>query len=123
MKKKIVALLIATVHKQSLAALAVATVSGGGVGFFTMLLGLSPEVWAFATFGAAYAYMLRKDAPRNRLLTMFFSIIIAVFGSDAAASYIANAHDVRSVFLTPLIALLIAASFPWMFEKYVTKKP
>jgi hypothetical protein len=123
MKKKIATLLIAFIHNQSLAAIAAkATIGSAGVSVFAAIIGLSPEIWACATFGAAYAYMIRKDAPRNRLFNMIFSILIAVFGSDVSASYIANNHDIQSVFLTPLIALLIAAAFPWLFEKYIVKK-
>jgi phosphate/sulfate permease len=122
MKKRIAAVMLAAVHNHSVAALATATSAGVSVGIFTTLLGLRPEIWACATFGAAYAYMLRKDAPRNRLLNMVFSIVIAVFGSDAAAEYLVNTHKIDSIFLTPLIALLIAAAFPWLFEKYVVKR-
>jgi hypothetical protein len=123
MKKKIVGLLIAFIHNQSLAATVVkSAAASGGVSIFTAIIGLSPEIWACATFGAAYAYMVRKDVPRNRLANMILSIFIAVFGSDVSASYISNSHDVNSVFLTPLLALVIAAAFPWVFEKYIVKR-
>jgi phosphate/sulfate permease len=35
---------------------------------------------------------------------------------------LANSHKVESVFLTPLIALVFAAAFPWLFEKYIVKR-
>jgi hypothetical protein len=118
-KKNLLALLIAVIHNQSLAATVITTAS---VTVTAALMGLSPWVWGCATFGAGYAYMLRKDAPRSRLIHMVVSIVIAVFGSDAAASYLVNAHKIQSVFLNPLLALLIAAAFPWLFEKYITKR-
>ena len=122
MKKRLAAVAFALAHNNSIAALGTAASAGASVGFFTMLMGLRPEIWACATFGAAYAYMLRKDAPRNRIFNMIFSIFIAVFGSDVAASYLTNSHKIEGVFLTPLIALLIAAAFPWLFEKYIVKR-
>jgi hypothetical protein len=122
MKRKIAAIAFALAHNHSIAALVTAGTASASVGFFTMLMGLRPEIWACATFGAAYAYMLRKDAPRNRIFNMIFSIFIAVFGSDVAAAYLVKNHEVEGIFLTPLIALLIAAVFPWLFEKYIVNR-
>lgn len=122
MKKRIAGALAFIGHSHTFAAVQNATVAGGSVGVLTALAGLRPEIWACATFGAAYAYMLRKDAPRSRLVHMAISILIAVFASDTAAAYLTSAHKIQGVFLTPLLALLIAAAFPWLFEKYVVKR-
>jgi hypothetical protein len=118
MKKKTLGLLIAFLHNQSFAATVVTTAS---VSATAALIGLSPWIWGCATFGAGYAYMMRKDAPRSRLINMVFSIALAVFSSDAVASYLSVNHDVKSVFLSPLVAMIIAAAFPWFVEKYFGK--
>lgn len=122
MKKSVAGFVAVLWHNHVFAAAATATASSVTAHFLTSLLGLRPEIWACATFGAAYAYMLRKDAPRNRIFNVIFSIFIGVFGSDAAASYLTNAHKIESVFLTPLLALIVAAAFPWLFEKYIVKR-
>ena len=117
MKKKLFTLLIALMHNQAFATV-VTTIT---VSTTAALMGLSPWVWGCATFGAGYAYMMRKDAPRSRIINMFVSIVLAVFSSDAVASYLSDKHGVQGALLTPLIAMLIAGGFPWFAEKYLKK--
>ncbi len=101
----------------------VAGSAGVSAGFLSSLAKLNPEIWAFATFGAVFVYMNHKVSKRNRLINLALSVILGAFGSDVSASYVTNNFEVRSDFLSPLLALLIAALWPWAFEKFFgTKK-
>lgn len=124
--KKIIAFFLMLFHKYAFSA-AVATAAGtaaAGVssGFVNALLGIVPEVWALSTFGAVFVYMNHKVAKRNRLLNLALSIILGAFGSDVSASYVRKTFELDSAFLTPILALLIAGLWPWVFEKLLRPK-
>ncbi len=125
MKKKIIGLLIAFIHKQSFAAAVVAagTAAGTRVGYLTAIAGLSPAIWVAATFGCIYVYLHHEDTPRVRILNIPLSIFLGVGGGNASASYVRTAYQVDSVFLEAFLALVIAMSWPWVIEKFLGKKP
>jgi hypothetical protein len=109
------------------AGMAAAGVSAAAAGantshFFNALLAIVPEVWALSTFGAVFVYMNHKVAKRNRLLNLALSIILGAFGSDVSASYVRKTFELDSAFLTPILALLIAGLWPWVFEKLLRPK-
>jgi hypothetical protein len=126
--KKLAALFFMLFHKYAFSA-AVATGAGAAAAgisssssFFNALLGIVPEVWALSTFGAVFVYMNHKVAKRNRLLNLALSIILGAFGSDVSASYVRKTFELDSAFLTPILALLIAGLWPWVFEKLLRTK-
>ena len=119
--KKYLSLLFMLSHKYAWSA-TVAAGAGYSAGFLSELARLNPEIWAFSTFGAVFVYMNHKVAKRNRLVNLALSIILGAFGSDVSASYIRKTFEVDSGFLTVLMALLISATWPWIFEKFVGVK-
>lgn len=123
MKKKIIGLLIAFIHKQSFAAAITAATAGTGAGYLAAMAGLSPAIWVAATFGCIYVYLHHKDTPRVRILNIPLSIFLGVGGGNASASYVRTAYQVDSIFLEAFLALVIAMSWPWVLEKFLGKKP
>lgn len=123
MKKKIVTLLIAFLHKQSFAAAITAATAGTGAGYLAAMAGLSPAIWVAATFGCIYVYLHHNDTPRVRILNIPLSIFLGVGGGSASASYVKATYHVDSVFLEAFLALVIAMSWPWVIEKFLGKKP
>jgi hypothetical protein len=123
MKKKLLTLAITFIHKQSIAAAAVAAGGGAVGGAFAALAGLSPAIWIAATFGSIYVYLHHKDSPRNRIFNIPISIFLGVGGGDASASYVRANYSVESWFLASFFALVIAMAWPWVLEKFLGKKP
>lgn len=122
MKKPLLGIALAFLHKQSLAAAVTAAVTAGGAGWLAALAGLSPAIWIAATFGCIYVYLHHKDTPRIRILNIPISIFLGVGGGNASASYVKYTYHVDSIFLEAFLALVIAMTWPWIMEKFLGKK-
>lgn len=123
MKKPLLSIALAVLHKQSFAAAITAATAGTGAGYLAAMAGLSPAVWVAATFGCIYVYLHHKDTPRVRILNIPLSIFLGVGGGNASVSYVKATYAVDSVFLEAFLALVIAMSWPWVIEKFLGKKP
>jgi hypothetical protein len=122
MKKPLFAVVMAFLHKQSFAAAVIAASGGVSAGAIAELAGLSPAMWIASTFGSVYVYLHHKDTPRSRLWNVVLSICFGVAGGDVSAGYVRDTYHVTSWFLAPLLALMIAMMWPWLFEKFLEKK-
>lgn len=121
MKRKLLVLTSAVLHKQAWSDAAV-TAAVAGASMFTNFSWLQPEVVISSGFGAAYVYMNKPDVKRNRIFNLFASIILGVTGSYALALYLKVTYSLDGIFFNMFFAIVIAMAWPWVFEKYLAKK-